>query len=295
MYDPSKDPTGYDPSNPYTQIINGNLYVWQPSTEGQDAQAYLGANADPAVVNQDTSPGHAGSWVPASYEHPGGQFWSLLGKIVAGTSLGEYGLYSLLGDGATAAGGVAGAAGGGGATPALTTTALGDSLPGLPGLSLPTPAAVAGSFAPALTTTPLTGIPPGLGTVSLGAPSTIAPIGGAGAGITKNIVKHAGDVASDLGKNAAKKLPSWVTGAIAAAAPAIGKLTGGGTSDLTNSLESALTGLIPNLQTSFQMGIDRQTQAKPLYDAVLKMAFGRLPNWSTEGIELNAPSRNEVA
>jgi hypothetical protein len=56
---------------------------------------------------------------------------------------------------------------------------------------------------------------------------------------------------------------------------------GGGSSDLTDSLSSALTSLIPGLKSSFDLGLQRQQQASPLYDAVLKMALGRLPNWST--------------
>jgi hypothetical protein len=280
---------GYDPSNPNTAIINGQYYVWQPSTAGADAQAYLGANADPALVNQDTSPDSGnGQWVPGTYDDPNGKFWSLLAKVVAATSGGEYALSSLLGGGAAA--GAAGAAGAGGATPALTTTALGGSLPGLAGLSLPTPAAVAGSFAPALTTTALSGVPPGLGTASLAAPSTIAPLGGAGGStLTKNIVDNGKNVVDnntkDKVKTGSSALPSWLKPSIAAAAPTIGKLFGGGSSDLTNSLSSALTGLVPDLQKSFELGMQRQTQAQPLYDAVLKMALGRLPNWSTGGGE----------
>jgi hypothetical protein len=257
-YDPSKDPLGLDPNNPNTQIINGNLYVWQPSTQGQDAQNYLGANADPSVVNQDTSPASGnGSWVPASYEHPNGQFWSLLAKVVAGTSLGEYGLSSLLGSGAAA--GSAGAASGAGAgstiTP-LTTTALGGaSSLGLPTVSLPAAGGVGAA----------------------GAAGTAGA--GAGAGTAA-----AGSALGNGAKTAAT-LPAWLKPAIAAAAPTIGKLTGGGSSDLTDSLSQALTSLIPGLKSSFDLGLQRQQQASPLYDAVLKMALGRLPNWSTGGGE----------
>jgi hypothetical protein len=152
---------------------------------------------------------------------------------------------------------------------------------------LPTPAAVAGSFAPALTTTALSGAPPGLSTVSLAAPSTIAPIGGAASAGTATAAGTAAGAAGAgaAAKTAASTLPSWLKWAIAAAAPTIGKLTGGGTSNLTNSLEGALTGLVPDLQKSFELGIQRQQQASPLYDAVLKMALGRLPTWSTGGGE----------
>jgi hypothetical protein len=261
-YDPSKDPMGYDPSNPNTAMINGDLYVWQPSTRGQDAQNYLGANADPALVNQDTSPASGnGSWVPASYEHPDGQFWSLLAKVVAATSGAEYGLSFVPGLGAAgaagSAGGAAGAAGAGSTIPALTTTTLGGSLPGL-------------------------------GTVSLAAPSTVAAGTAAGVGSAGATAAGAAGAGSALGgatKTAASTLPSWLKPAIAAAAPTLGKLTGGGSSDLTNSLTQALTGLIPDLKQSFDLGIQRQQQASPLYDAVLKMALGRLPNWSTGGGE----------
>lgn len=286
-YDPSKDPLGFDPNNPNTQIINGNLYVWQPSTQGQDAQNYLGANADPSVVNQDTSPASGnGSWVPASYEHPGGQFWSLLAKIVAATSGAEYGLSFLPGLGAAGVAGAGGAGAAGAATPALTTTALGGSLPGLATVGLPSyaagglgaaGAAGAGSTIAPLTTTTLSGIPPGFSTVAL--PAATA----GGSSVAKNLIDNAPK--NKIGNTAASTLPSWLKPAIAAAAPTLGKLTGGGSSDLTKSLEQALTGLVPDLQHSFQLGMQRQEQASPLYDAVLKMALGRLPNWSTGGGE----------
>jgi hypothetical protein len=258
-YDPSKDPMGYDPSNPNTAMINGDLYVWQPSTQGQDAQNYLGANADPALVNQDTSPASGnGSWVPASYEHPGGQFWSLLAKIVAATSGAEYGLSFVPGLGAA---GTAGAGTG-------TAGAAGAGSTVAPFTSLPVTAYTGGAG----TTIPLT---------AAGTGSTLAPI-------VKDGIKNSSDTKDLLdkgGKTAASTLPSWLKPAIAAAAPTLGKLTGGGSSDLTNSLTQALTGLIPDLKQSFDLGIQRQQQASPLYDAVLKMALGRLPNWSTGGGE----------
>jgi hypothetical protein len=249
---------GYDPSNPNTALINGQYYVWQPSTAGADAQAYLGANADPALVNQDTSPESGnGQWVPGTYDNPNGSFLKLLAEMVGGTSLGEYGLYSILGNGATAA----------------ASTAAGSSAPASAAVgSLPVTSYVGGAG----TTVPLT--------AAGGAGSTIPPPGG-----SRNKQPPTPPPGGKI------TIPSWVNDAIATAAPTIGKLVGGGSSDLTNSLESALTSLVPDLKSSYELGIQRQQQASPLYDAVLKMALGRLPNWSTDGIELNAPSRNEVA
>jgi hypothetical protein len=247
-YDPSKDPMGYDPSNPNTAMINGDLYVWQPSTAGQDAQNYLGANADPSVVNQDTSPASGnGSWVPASYEHPNGQFWSLLAKVVGGTSAAEFALPYLLGTGASSAAGATGAAS---TAPATTSAGLG---------SLP------------------------VSTFSGGAGTTV-PLTAAGVGGAANLPPPGSNKKTPPPKTA-MTVPSWVTKATAAIAPTLGHLVGGGSSDLTNSLTQALTGLVPDLKQSFDLGIQRQQQASPLYDAVLKMALGRLPNWSTGGGE----------
>jgi hypothetical protein len=247
---------GYDPSNPNTALINGQYYVWQPSTQGADASAYLGANADPALVNQDTSPESGnGQWVPGTYDNPNGSFLKLLAEMVGGTSAAEFALPYLLGGSAAA-----GAAGAG------TGSATG-----------------AGSTIAPLTTTTLSGIPPGLSTVSLPA------AGAGGSTLTKNIVDNGKNVVDnntkDKVKTGSSALPSWVKPSIVAAAPIIGKLFGGGASDLTNSLSNALTGLVPDLQKSFELGMQRQTQAQPLYDAVLKMALGRLPNWSTGGGE----------
>lgn len=86
------------------------------------------------------------------------------------------------------------------------------------------------------------------------------------------------------GGGAAGWLPSLLKAGAATAIPAMAKQVSGGPGSVgAGPAGAAVDQLIPELVKRFQMQNARTEQAGPLYDAVLKMATGRLPIWAKPG------------
>ena len=115
---------------------------------------------------------------------------------------------------------------------------------------------------------------------AIGGPFLAAALGGAGGGSAA--------AASSAGGGAASTVPRWVDplvkGGAAAAIPALANQFGNGNANAfaeqASRFDDLIAGLLPTLQRQADLSTQRLEQSGPLYDAVLKMAMGRMPIWS---------------